>query len=360
MKILHFIYGLSLGGAESFIRSCMQSFVKDDVEWHFALQNPEITNIFFAENVISDRIHYLPPFNRNPIGQYRALSRLLKAEHFDVVHIHANALINTVPLICCIRRRQKFVIHSHSISTNHGLLCRMIHGINKTWLRCSKAAVRVACSTQAGEWMFGDSPFIVINNAIDINKYVFNKLSRCKIRDRFAIPEDAFVIGTVGRMVEAKNYPYIITLFRQYLRQNPSARALLVGDGPLRNIIEQQAADLGKRVIFAGPQQDTAPFYSAMDCFIAPSFFEGLSIVTVEAQASGANIVVSDAIPNEVNISGLVNKLSLSDPVEKWVELLASPEADPTTRVARGEKLRNSVFDLPYLAETLRSLYSKK
>lgn len=75
MKILHFIYGLSLGGAESFIRSCMQSFVKDDVEWHFALQNPEITNIFFAENVISDRIHYLPPFNRNPIGQYRALSR---------------------------------------------------------------------------------------------------------------------------------------------------------------------------------------------------------------------------------------------------------------------------------------------
>lgn len=82
--------------------------------------------------------------------------------------------------------------------------------------------------------------------------------------------------------------------------------------------------------------------------------------MTVEAQASGANIVVSDAIPNEVNISGLVNKLSLSDPVEKWVELLASPEADPTTRVARGEKLRNSVFDLPYLAETLRSLYSKK
>lgn len=49
MKILHFIYGLSLGGAESFIRSCMLSFVKDDVEWHFALQNSEITNIFFAE-----------------------------------------------------------------------------------------------------------------------------------------------------------------------------------------------------------------------------------------------------------------------------------------------------------------------
>lgn len=51
MKILHFIYGLSLGGAESFIRSCMQSFVKDDVEWHFALQNPEIT-IFFSQKML--------------------------------------------------------------------------------------------------------------------------------------------------------------------------------------------------------------------------------------------------------------------------------------------------------------------
>lgn len=69
MKVLHFIYGLSLGGAEAFIRSCMQSINDGSIEWHFALQNPEITNRFFVNTVPQNRVHHLPSFTRNPIGQ---------------------------------------------------------------------------------------------------------------------------------------------------------------------------------------------------------------------------------------------------------------------------------------------------
>lgn len=94
-----------------------------------------------------------------------------------------------------------------------------------------------------------------------------------------------------------------------------------------------------------------------MDCFIAPSFFEGLPIVTVEAQASGLNIIVSNAIPDEVNVSGLVNKLSLADPMEKWLSLLKQPKASNYERVIRGTNLLSCQFDLPYLAKTLRNVY---
>ena len=359
MKILHFIYGLSLGGAESFIRSCMLALANEDIEWHFALQNPLVTNQFFTQNVPLDNIHILPPFTRNPIGQYRALATLLKKGNFDTVHIHANAMINPIPILCCIKHGQNFVVHSHNTSTNNGLVCRIMHGINKMWLRRNNSATRVACSVGAGRWMFGDRHFAVINNAIDINSFIFDKQARDLIRDKYGITSDAYVIGTVGRMVEAKNYPFIISLFREFLKLDSTARLLLVGDGPLRNDIERMASDLGNYVIFAGSKQDTAPFYSAMDCFIAPSLFEGLSIVTVEAQASGVNIVVSDAIPDEVNVSGFVKKLSLSEPIKKWLDLLQQPKLDDNERMDRGLKLRNCKFDLPYLAETLKSLYMK-
>lgn len=358
-KILHFIYGLSLGGAESFIRSCMLALANENIEWHFALQNPAVTNQFFKQNVSSGSIHLLPPFTRHPIGQYRALATLIRMEHFDVVHIHANALINPIPIHCCIKHNQKFVVHSHNTSTNHGLICHIVHSVNKMWLRWSNTTTRAACSIGAGRWMFKDRNFTVINNAIDINSYIFNKQARVQIRKKYGITDEAYVIGTVGRMVEAKNYPFIISIFREFLRLKPAARLLLVGDGPLRDDIEKMASDLGNSVIFAGSQQDTAPFYSAMDCFIAPSLFEGLPIAIVEAQASGINIVVSDAIPDEVNVSGGVKKLSLSTPIDKWLGLLKQDKTSDNKRMDRGLKLRNCKFDLPYLVDTLKSLYMK-
>lgn len=91
MKILHFIYGLTLGGAESFIRSCMKALNADCIEWHFAIQNPSVTNQFFKDNVTPGNIHILPSFTKNPLVQFRALSKLIKTNQFDIVHIHANA-----------------------------------------------------------------------------------------------------------------------------------------------------------------------------------------------------------------------------------------------------------------------------
>ena len=357
MKILHFIYGLTLGGAESFIRSCMKALNADCIEWHFAIQNPSVNNQFFKDNVTPGNIHILPSFTKNPLGQFRALSKLIKTNQFDIVHIHANALINPIPIICCMHLKQRFIIHSHNTATNRGAVCHAVHGVNKVWLQHCTHVKRLACSEIAGRWMFGYKKFTVANNAIDVRNFIFNENGRTQVRSLYGITDDAYVIGTVGRMVEAKNYPFIIALFREYLKIDQSARLLLVGDGPLRGMLEKQTSDISQFVIFAGSQQNTVPFYSAMDCFIAPSFFEGLPIVTVEAQASGLNIIVSNAIPDEVNVSGLVNKLSLADPMEKWLSLLKQPKASNYERVIRGTNLLSCQFDLPYLAKTLRNVY---
>lgn len=361
MKILHFIYGLSLGGAESFIRNCIEALADEYYEWHFAIQNSEVTNLYFAQNIPSNNIHILPLFTHNPIGQYRAFMRLLETERFDVVHIHANSLINPIPLICCLFSGQRFVIHSHSTSINHGIISNIIHAINRKWLSRirSNTIKRAACSQDAGRWMFGKREFIVINNAIDIVHFTFNEISRTLIREKYGIAKDAFVLGTVGRMVEAKNYPFIISLFYQLKKIVPSSILLLVGDGPLKGNIEKQASILGNSVIFAGAQNDTAPYYSAMDCFLAPSYFEGLSIVTIEAQASGLDVVVSTSLPCEVNVSGEIQRLSLNETTEKWINAILLPTTSFNNRIQRGLKLQNCSYDLPFLHSNLLNIYKK-
>lgn len=122
MKILHFIHGLNIGGAESFIRNEMNAMASmPDFKFEFAIQNPNITNSELLAMAGSENIHKLPSFPLNIIPQYKALSRLLKTNHYDVVHIHANALVNPVPIDVCKRLSQPAVIHSHSTENGGGI-----------------------------------------------------------------------------------------------------------------------------------------------------------------------------------------------------------------------------------------------
>lgn len=132
MRILHLIYGLNIGGAESFIRNEMEAMsiaqkgktdqaAKAGFEFDFAIQNPNITNTALANMAGADHIHMLPAFPRHVLSQSKALTRLLREGSYDVVHIHANALVNPVPIDVCKHLSQPAVIHSHSTENGGGI-----------------------------------------------------------------------------------------------------------------------------------------------------------------------------------------------------------------------------------------------
>jgi glycosyltransferase involved in cell wall biosynthesis len=184
-----------------------------------------------------------------------------------------------------------------------------------------------------------------------------------KLKECFGIPPARKIVGHVGRFVRVKNHAFIVDFFDRLIANGVDAHLLLVGDGPLAPAVKAQveARALSERCTFAGLQADVAPFFSAMDVFVLPSLWEGLPLVSFEAQAAGVPVIASTAVPDEVSaIPRLVERLPLSDGADGWAAVVSRTLAEPSRR--RGDEpllLQASSFGLPACLQVLNSLYSQ-
>jgi glycosyltransferase involved in cell wall biosynthesis len=114
-------------------------------------------------------------------------------------------------------------------------------------------------------------------------------------RARFQLAPDALVIGSVGRLVEQKDYPTQLKAFAAASARDPRLVMLLVGDGPLRAALEAMARDLGvaERVRFAGHCNEVPVALRAIDIFVLASKFEPYGVALLEAKAAGTTIVAT-------------------------------------------------------------------
>ena len=116
-------------------------------------------------------------------------------------------------------------------------------------------------------------------------------------REELDIAPGDFAIGTVTRLHDSKGNSYLVDAARLVLNERPQARFFIVGEGPLREPLEQQARalNLGDRFVFAGFAKDVARVVSAFDLSVFPSLWEGTPLTVFEALAMGKAIVATDA-----------------------------------------------------------------
>nr|WP_242836758.1 glycosyltransferase family 4 protein [Desulfotomaculum nigrificans] len=131
-----------------------------------------------------------------------------------------------------------------------------------------------------------------IYNGIDTDKFSA-QVDTLAIRKSLNIPELGPVIGTIARLAPQKGVSYFLksaSLLKEY-----QANFLVVGDGPLRQDLEQEAAELGlqNRVTFAGRRENIAEILAAIDIFVLPSVTEGLPLTILEAMAAGKPVVAT-------------------------------------------------------------------
>ena len=187
---------------------------------------------------------------------------------------------------------------------------------------------------------------------------------RAAARAALGVPPEAFVIAGLGRLVPVKGFDVLVRALPTVLRAVPSARVLLVGDGPERAALEAQAAALhvGDRLRITGATSDVARWLAACDVLAAPSRNEGMGRALVEAMALGVPVVAAavGGIPTVV-ADGESGRLVASEDAAALAEALVELGVDEAlcTKLGAAAVRRAEAFSIGVANAALRAIYDE-
>lgn len=353
VRVLHVLTGMGGGGAESFIMNMYRHMDRDQIQFDFLLRSDE--NMYEDElRSYGSRVVQTASFPRHLVQNQRQVRRFLQENPYDIIHVHANALIYMTALREAARRRVPCrIMHSHSTSMRYPWMLPY-HLLQKANLR-HLATDCFACSEDAGKWMFPSS-FQVIRNGVDLERFSFDAERRRKCRAELGLHDSQLVIGHVGRFLPVKNHSFLFDVFRGVLQEKPDAMLVLIGDGPLEDAVREKAKELGilDQVRFLGLRRDVWNVLNMMDVFVFPSLYEGMPISVIEAQANGLPIVCSEAVPEKAIVASNVKRTALERGAEVWKDTILTLDRK---RLDSGDKLRHAGFSIEEEAAKLQEFY---
>lgn len=361
IRILQCIGSLEFGGAQSFIMEVYRKIDRTAFQFDFVVFEGEVKDNSEEIRALGGRIYECPHYSAKKHFAFMKWWRDFFKVHpeYRIFHSH---LRSCVSLILPVAKTAgcTTIVHSHSTSNGAGL--KSFAKSILQWPIRYMADYLFACSSASGQWLYGrkvvaEKNFKVIPNCIDVSRFQYSQEKRDTVRKEFGIASDDFVIGHVGRFHPVKNHKFLVDVFVEVCKRIENAKLLLIGDGELMNEIRAycESQNVIDKVIFAGSQRDTAPFYSAMDAFVFPSLWEGVPVSVVEAQAAGLHCYVSDQVTKDVDISELVHYLPINEGVTCWVEKLHMGASD---RIDVKKEIGEAGYESALTADWLCQFYA--
>lgn len=366
MKILQLV-SPAIGGVEDYVFSHYKFMDQEKYRFDFLTQNRGLREAEQFKNFRFD-VKLLPAAAAQDKELFVCRVREIFAGGYDVLHLNTcywtGFLLEELAREAGIR---KVIVHAHSASIEGNdakrreeLLRR--HEEIKRAFSPDLATDFWACSKKAADWLFGPQiprdKIRIMNNAIEIERFRFDRQKRQEMRERLGL-QDAFVLGTVGRMSYQKNQAFLIDTFAKVYERHNNVRLLIVGDGELRQELEQQIERLGLKdhVLLPGWQSRVEDYLQAMDLFLLPSRFEGFPISLIEAIAAGLPCLVSSQVTDEVD--SLMNTCRLPLHTEAWDQWIENHLDSETHRENGADFLRGAGFDVRLQAKELERLYEQ-
>ncbi|MBN1147316.1 MAG: glycosyltransferase family 4 protein [Anaerolineales bacterium] len=299
------------------------------------------------------------------------MARFMRRKGFRIVHTHSSkagilgrlaARLAGVPVIV-------HTVHGWSFHDYMSPLLRSTYILLERWTASfSDALIAVAerdiqKGLQAGIGKEGQ--YHLIRSAIPLDEFDPSRVDRREARQELGIPEDAIVIGNVGRFSPQKNPLDWARVAGVIGRANPQARFLLVGDGPLRPQVEAQLEEEGvlERTTLTGLRRDAARMMSAMDLFLLTSLWEGLPRVIPQAMAMGLPVIANraDGVDEAIR-DGESGFLCPPGEIEQMAARCLDLLHDPHKRLEIGQKGRAYAlqeFDLRQMIAQIEGLYER-
>jgi glycosyltransferase involved in cell wall biosynthesis len=364
VRVVHILPMLSPGGAERvavhIVRGLNRQRFEPSVISFTGRLGCELDHLLEEAGI---EVRYL---GKRPGFDYRMFQRLgpaLADCRPEIVHTHLHVLRYALPFV--LLRKRASVLH-----TVHNLAEREIES-GMRWLQgyaLKHRVVPVAVAEEAAhsvKQMYGIPRCRVIPNGIPTRGYAYPQTPREEWRAREGFSERDVLFVCVARFAPQKNHALLLNAFALGPASNANARLVLVGDGVLREQLEQQARSLGVagQVHFLGLRSDIPDVLGAMDAFVMSSDFEGHPLSVIEAMASGLPIVGTavGGMPGLVENGKqglLVAPGDARDLCEAMTFLLQDRETRRRLGMAGARRARNK-FDVSAMVRAYEDVYEE-
>ncbi len=191
---------------------------------------------------------------------------------------------------------------------------------------------------------------VTVHNGVDLSRFRPDAERRRSVRASWGIPDNALVFGSVGRLHHLKGHALSVKLFAQLAHSMPERDLwlVLVGDGPAAGDLAAsvQAAGLERRILLKGFSEKPWEAHAALDVFLLPSAFEGLSLALIEAMACGCCPIATavGGIPEVVRDAAVGWLVPFGDADAFLAAMTAAAQASPATRAEMGHRARQHVM----------------
>lgn len=360
LRVINVVTQMNRDGMESRLMDIYRHLDTDKVQFDFYTFRMEEGQFDQEIQSLGGRIYYNRPLSIVNVRRRRAefADFLGKHPEYKIVHAHMNAWCGLL-----LRSAQEAgvpirIAHSRT-SLEKMTLKNAVKNITK--LPVNRFAThRFAVSRKAAIWLYGkkvveQGETEVWPNAIEYDKFQYDMAVRREMRSILNV-EKNLVIMHVGNYRFEKNHLFLLKVFAEVKKRNSSAHLILVGRGDWDKV-RLKAEHLGviDSLTFTGSRSDVSRLLQAGDVFVFPSLYEGFPGAVLEAQAAGLPCVISDSITEEVCITPLVERISLSLSAEQWAEkiLVKSNSIREPTR----DYFRSKGFDINSLVGKLTDFY---
>lgn len=363
VRVLHELSSLDGGGVAKLLYDYYQHMDREKVHFDFLIQDLYDEGIY--EKPLRDlgcSIYKIPRIKKDRKGYLHGMEKVISEGNYDVVHSHMGARGLFTMYYAKKAKVKKRVAHSHIAYEDITKLKRCFD-IMLSRMAKKNATHLFACGKEAGKYMWGKrcsqkGKIKIMTNAVDTKAYEFSSDLRELKRKELGV-EEKLVIGIVGRLSEQKNYPFLFKAYKELLQIRKDVVLVIVGRGLEEEKIRESAKQLeiNDNIMFLGVRKDVPELLNAFDLFVLPSLYEGLPVVLIEAQANGLRQLVSDRVTNEMDITDLIEFLSIENTARLWAEKMAACCDNVEKRKVYRQQVADAGYDIKIASKKMEEFY---
>lgn len=368
IKVVHFIHGLNMGGAETLVKN--YALLLDRARFQVTVLCYEHCGSPYEDVLRQNNIDVIYVCDEMPLytkqgiiakmvnhyQRYWLIRRELRKLKPDIVHFHLR-LSNYIRFAGLDRNVRLFYTQHYDTSFWEKDYPDDIK--NLKWLmkryQVQPIALNKAMKASMDRILQTDQTRI-LNNGVDMSEFQ-KALDRNAKRNELNVPQDAFVIAHVGRFDPIKNHEFLVKVFQQIKQKKPEAFLLMVGRGETEEKVRNQleGAGLAGSYRILHDRTDVAEILRACDAAVFPSFSEGLAISLIEMQAAGLHCIASTGVQKDACISNRLSFLSLEQSADVWADTLLEMAASKNSIQYDGLE----EWDIRYNVKQLEKMYEE-